>query len=115
MKQNLAILNPARRSLDDLIAQRDALRHKQLVELPAQIKAIQREIDERTASPIDVQLTVREREVLNLVMQELSNKEIGNALNIAERTVKFHVGELLRRLALTGGTRKDIIRICRTL
>jgi DNA-binding NarL/FixJ family response regulator len=112
---SVTILNPARRSLDDLIVQRDALRHRQLVELPAQIMAIQREIDERTASPIDVYLTVREREVLNLILQEMSNKEIGTALNITERTAKFHVGELLRRLGIAGGTRKDLIRICRTL
>ena len=45
----------------------------------------------------DRRLTSREREVLNGVLQSLSNKEIAANLNISERTVKFHVSALLAK------------------
>jgi len=43
-------------------------------------------------------LTGRELEVLRMVVQGLSNKEIGVALNIAEVTVKLHVSHVLEKL-----------------
>ncbi len=43
-------------------------------------------------------LTGREREILRLVAQGQSNKQIGVALSITERTVKFHVSAILRKL-----------------
>ncbi|HEX2122333.1 MAG TPA: response regulator transcription factor [Thermoanaerobaculia bacterium] len=43
-------------------------------------------------------LSAREREVLRLVAAGRSNKEIANALTIAERTVKFHVTAIFNKL-----------------
>lgn len=43
-------------------------------------------------------LTPREREVLRLVADGLSNKEIGVRLHITERTAKFHVTAILTKL-----------------
>jgi len=43
-------------------------------------------------------LTEREREILGLLGAGLSNRAIGERLGITERTVKFHVGEILARL-----------------
>jgi DNA-binding NarL/FixJ family response regulator len=43
-------------------------------------------------------LTAREREVLRLIAQGLPSKQVAQALNISERTVKFHVSSLLRKL-----------------
>jgi DNA-binding NarL/FixJ family response regulator len=40
----------------------------------------------------------REREVLKLLVAGRSNKEIGKALGIEERTVKAHVGQLMRKV-----------------
>lgn len=42
-------------------------------------------------------LTVRQREVLGLMMRGMSNKEIARALKLAEGTVKIHVSALFRK------------------
>jgi two-component system, NarL family, response regulator LiaR len=45
-------------------------------------------------------LTAREGQVLQLLFRHLTNKEIAHQLNIRERTAKFHVSNLLRKLGL---------------
>jgi DNA-binding NarL/FixJ family response regulator len=47
-----------------------------------------------------VQLTPREKEVINLISEGLSNKEIATRLHIATHTVKSHVSNILEKLAL---------------
>jgi DNA-binding NarL/FixJ family response regulator len=42
-------------------------------------------------------LTAREKEVLHLILQARSNREIARQLGIEERTVKAHVGRLMRK------------------
>jgi len=42
-------------------------------------------------------LTLRERQVLDLILKARSNREIAGQLGIEERTVKAHVGRLLRK------------------
>ncbi len=49
-------------------------------------------------------LTPRERDVIALVAEGLSNKEIGCRLGIAPDTAKFHVGRLIDKLDATGRT-----------
>jgi DNA-binding NarL/FixJ family response regulator len=49
-------------------------------------------------------LTAREREVLQLVAQGRSNKEIAGELKISERTVKTHVSNIFGKLELTDRT-----------
>jgi two-component system, NarL family, nitrate/nitrite response regulator NarL len=45
-------------------------------------------------------LSPREREIVRLVANGLSNKEIARSLDISEATVKIHVQHLLRKLNL---------------
>jgi DNA-binding NarL/FixJ family response regulator len=50
------------------------------------------------ASRASPELSPREHEVLRLVADGLPTKQIARALNITERTVKFHVASLMRKL-----------------
>ena len=59
------------------------------------------------ANPQD--LTVRELEVLEMLAKGLQNKEIASALSISERTVKFHVSALLRKL--DAGNRTEAVAV----
>lgn len=43
-----------------------------------------------------VKLTLRQEEVLNLLCRGMSNKEIGNALELTDTTVKMHISFLFR-------------------
>lgn len=49
-------------------------------------------------------LTGRQKEVLQLVARGLSNKEVAQALNLSEGTVKIHVGHILDKLNLSRRT-----------
>ena len=60
-------------------------------------------------------LTLRERQVLELIADGLTNRQIGERLGLAEKTVKNYVSELLAKLgmerrtqaAVYGATRRD--------
>ena len=52
----------------------------------------------------DAALTSRELEVLALLAEGASNKEIARRLGISVHTAKFHVGQLLDKLEATGRT-----------
>jgi len=47
-----------------------------------------------------VRMTPREREVINLIAEGLSNKEIASTLHIATHTVKSHVRNIMEKLTL---------------
>lgn len=47
-----------------------------------------------------VTMTRREKEIIALIAQGLSNKEIAHSLNLATHTVKSHVHNILEKLAL---------------
>ena len=49
----------------------------------------------------EVRLTGREHEVLSLVAAGRTNRQIGEALYISEKTVSVHVSNILRKLGVT--------------
>ena len=58
-------------------------------------------------APAGVRMSKREQEVVELLMLNLSNKEIGSKLHMAERTAKFHVSNLLAKYGVQ--RRADLI------
>ena len=70
---------------------------------------IEHALNRRTGEPNDaVRMTKREREIIALIADGLSNKEIAQRLNIATYTVKSHVHNIMEKLALH--TRLQIAR-----
>lgn len=55
-------------------------------------------IAKRRSDRMNPRITQREREVLNLIMEELSNQEIADKLHISLRTVETHRYNLLQKL-----------------
>jgi two-component system, NarL family, response regulator DevR len=55
---------------------------------------------QRAETLADVRMTPREREVIALIGEGLSNKEIAQRLEIATHTVKSHVRNVMEKLAL---------------
>lgn len=47
-------------------------------------------------------LTARERDVVSLIVQGKTNRQIANLLVISERTVDKHVGQILAKLGFRG-------------
>lgn len=71
---------------------------------------IARRLMSRLAPPDDplAQLAPREQEVLRLIAQGLSNKEIGAALGLSEQTVKGYVRDILTKLGVADRTQAAI-------
>jgi DNA-binding NarL/FixJ family response regulator len=53
---------------------------------------------------IDAALTQREREVMLLVADGLSNKDVGRRLNLSEGTVKIHLHSIYEKVAVHNRT-----------
>jgi DNA-binding NarL/FixJ family response regulator len=56
-------------------------------------------------------LTDRERGVLELVGEGLSNREIAKRLTISERTARTHVSNILGKLGLSSRTQAALIAV----
>lgn len=57
------------------------------------------------------QLTSREREVLKLIAQGLSNKEIAKELYISDKTVKNHLSNIFAKLQINDRTKAAIMAV----
>jgi DNA-binding NarL/FixJ family response regulator len=71
---------------------------------PQVARLLAQRMRERKSQPQVEPLTEREREVLSLVGQGASNKEIASALFITERTARTHVSNILGKLGLSSRT-----------
>jgi DNA-binding NarL/FixJ family response regulator len=77
-------------------------RHGELKKIAAAMKVRQVLDDE------DIPLTQRETQVLRHVALGLSNKEIGKSLEISVETVKEHVQNILRKIAVSDRTQAAV-------
>ena len=60
------------------------------------------------ASPL-ADLSTREREILTLVADGLSNKRIGLQLNLHEKTIKHHMSRILAKLKVSNRTEAAMV------
>ena len=66
---------------------------------PAVSEAVLSDYRKHVTNPIDL-LTSREREVLQLIAEGKTNKEIATALNLSVYTVEAHRGKIMEKLNL---------------
>ncbi len=58
--------------------------------------------------PDDPELTLRERQVLDLITEGLTNRQIGERLGLAEKTVKNYVSGMLAKLGMERRTQAAV-------
>jgi DNA-binding NarL/FixJ family response regulator len=71
--------------------------HYLVVRVPITIEAPKSFVIRETELDQFINLTKREKEVLDGVAHFKQNKEIASDLNLSERTIKFHVSSLLTK------------------
>jgi DNA-binding NarL/FixJ family response regulator len=71
---------------------------------------ISKERQLKTEKVAGVDISRREHEIIENLLLNLSNKEIASRLNISERTVKFHVSNLLVKFNVQ--RRADLMLLC---
>lgn len=99
-------------SFDDLVRAIESAARGELQCTPQLAGSLLRRIaalaSARPAHPSEERLTVRERQIVRLIEQNLTNKEIATHLGIEVATVKNHVHNLLEKLNLQ--RRSDVAR-----
>jgi two-component system NarL family response regulator len=75
--------------------------------LPRLVSELRKYVDahrkpaETSADDSLAELTQREREIVRLIVEGASNKEVASSLNISERTVKGHLSNVFQKLGVT--------------
>jgi DNA-binding NarL/FixJ family response regulator len=83
---------------------RDRINFDAIVVAPVQVAG-----EWNPVEPVELEpLTPRERDVLALIAEGLSNKAIAVSLGISDQTVKFHVAAIISKLG--AGNRTDAVR-----
>jgi DNA-binding NarL/FixJ family response regulator len=83
----------------DLISAVRSVAHGEGYLSPAVSEAVLSDYRKHVTNPVDL-LTSREREVLQLVAEGKTNKEIANSLNLSVYTVEAHRGKIMEKLNL---------------
>jgi DNA-binding NarL/FixJ family response regulator len=86
---------------------RKVARGGSLVDAAMTKRVVTRMQEQKPASP-EVDLTLRERQVLALIADGLTNRQIGERLELAEKTVKNYVSGLLMKLGMERRTQAAV-------
>ena len=89
----------------------DAIRAAARGEVRLDPKAQRRLVREVRTPEMRESLTPRETDTLRLVAKGLTNKEIADALNVSEVTVKTHVSSVLSKLGLSSRTQAALFAL----
>jgi two-component system nitrate/nitrite response regulator NarL len=76
---------------------------QRLLPLPSPEQAVSRQQSAITENALTT-LTDRERQIMRLVSEGLSNKEIGRRLNITDGTIKVHLHHIFQKLEISSRT-----------
>ncbi|MGV8897316.1 MAG: response regulator [Rhodoglobus sp.] len=74
-------------------------------------RVVERINESHEADPRLESLTIRERQILPLIAEGLTNREIGERLNLAEKTVKNYISGLLSKLGLQRRTQAAVLHL----
>jgi DNA-binding NarL/FixJ family response regulator len=94
-------------SKNELVAAINAAAHGQPATKAGELRRVHQAMNIREPSD-DVPLTQRELQVLRHIALGLSNKEIGRSLGISVETVKEHVQNILRKIAVSDRTQAAV-------
>lgn len=92
---------------DDLLhAAREAVMGRRYLSHPLSEQAIDGYLQEQAGAALKPhqRLTLREREVLHLVAQGLSNAEMAARFSVSQRTIEGHRAHMMRKLGLSNQT-----------
>jgi two-component system response regulator DevR len=78
---------------------------------PALVAAVRERLRGPSGDPRLAGLNPRERDVLSLIADGLSNRQIGIELSLAEKTVKNYVSSLLSKLGLQSRTQAAVLHL----
>jgi two-component system response regulator DevR len=91
----------------------DAIRRvasgESLLEPGIREKAIQRLLQGEAVDPRVADLTARERDILDLIAEGLTNRQIGERLFLAEKTIKNYVSTILSKLGMQRRTQAAVL------
>jgi two-component system, NarL family, response regulator DevR len=74
-------------------------------------RVIERINESHESDPRLESLTIRERQILPLIAEGLTNREIGERLGLAEKTVKNYISGLLSKLGLQRRTQAAVLHL----
>ncbi len=78
---------------------------------PAIAEKLMREVAAGTPTAHRTDLTARERDVIRLIARGMSNRQIARELDVAEKTVKAHVSNILSKLGLSDRTQAALYAV----
>ena len=84
---------------------------KKLIHPSMSGRVVQRITDSHQSDPRLESLSTRERDILPLIAEGLTNREIGERLGLAEKTVKNYISGLLSKLGLQRRTQAAVLHL----